>query len=294
MTRLWTLQEGKLARKLFVRFSDVSVPISELLDPFAGQSLVDGKLMFIDAEIIQGLLQDLFTDHEDVTRRILQLVISLCNRNVSVPTDEPICLATLLGLNLEDFAAIPTMADIYRAFSNDLPEDIAFCGGDRLKEPGLRWAPASLLNQAKIRVWTYGKAKLTARGLCMEKDLIRLDSNPDIESSLAGNSWYSLPSIINNEPLAFAVGSLPCRPLPAMHRAALILHTPRNSDPASSRAILVEIIGEEDDTVFCRFLANAQTARGKRISFASRCLWGTYGHQAVIGNLQTSRRICLD
>ncbi|KAG4414184.1 hypothetical protein IFR04_012671 [Cadophora malorum] len=68
------------------------------------------------------------------------------HRSVTVPTDEPICLATMLGLPLEGYRPYPTMLDIYRSLPV-LPPDLLFLGSPKMETPGFRWAPSTFLEQ---------------------------------------------------------------------------------------------------------------------------------------------------
>jgi hypothetical protein len=63
---------------------------------------------------------------------------------VTVAADEPICIATLLGLELDDFQGNPTMEAIYRSL-NQVPSQLLFVLGPRLDVPGRRWAPSTLM-----------------------------------------------------------------------------------------------------------------------------------------------------
>jgi hypothetical protein len=65
------------------------------------------------------------------------------------PSDEPVCIATLLGLKLENFHPYPTMIDIYRSVVS-IPQNILFVETPRLKIDGFRWAPATFLEQESV------------------------------------------------------------------------------------------------------------------------------------------------
>jgi len=83
-------------------------------------------------------------------------------RAASYASDEPICIATLLGLDLgkilgaskpEDDEPIRTeqrMCMLWRLIAEadqGIPSQVLFVGHDRLRTPGMRWAPKSLLGR---------------------------------------------------------------------------------------------------------------------------------------------------
>lgn len=73
-------------------------------------------------------------------------------RTVSVPSDEPLCISTIMGLEIEGLTSMTCgeqrMIEIWRALSaafNGLPSTLVFFLEETLSTPGWRWAPNSLL-----------------------------------------------------------------------------------------------------------------------------------------------------
>ncbi|KAL2064426.1 hypothetical protein VTL71DRAFT_4920 [Oculimacula yallundae] len=144
MRRLWTLQEGRLATRLYVQFRHEAVFVQELYDCDAeddNESVFDGV-----AERASRDLRVHFATPSHITNRFRHLILDLAHRSATVPTDEPICLATLLGLPLETFKSYPTMVDIYRSLP-ELPPTLLFLQNTRMIIAGFRWAPSTFLNQ---------------------------------------------------------------------------------------------------------------------------------------------------
>jgi hypothetical protein len=131
---------------------------------------------YLDTDCRQRL-ESFFTVPQDETQHFVDVVTELTYRSATVITDEPICLATLLGLELDDFKDDPTIADIYCSLPQ-LPQDLLFVPGQRLDIPGLKWAPASFMHgyiwRSKKR---YQSAILGDMGLDVRTDAIILDEN---------------------------------------------------------------------------------------------------------------------
>jgi hypothetical protein len=175
MRRLWTLQEGRLPSDLYIHFAEQAVPIKQLLS--MDSSVYDSS----GTEILRGfyatsriwLAPTFDTGQENVGQRFLDLAEDLTHRSVSVGSDEPICIATLLGLALEKFHPFPTMLDIYKSLPR-LPQDLIFVNTDqRLSNPGFRWAPLTFLEQGPQAFPREAEpAVLTPQGLRICKDCI--------------------------------------------------------------------------------------------------------------------------
>ena len=76
---------------------------------------------------------------------------ALRHRDVSVPTDEPLLIGNLLGLDVGKILDGPNHDRVHRMWLlmpsavHGIPKSILFRLGPRLKEEGFRWAPATML-----------------------------------------------------------------------------------------------------------------------------------------------------
>ncbi|KAL9059859.1 MAG: hypothetical protein Q9162_000929 [Coniocarpon cinnabarinum] len=95
-------------------------------------------------------------------------------RTTSKPADEFICIATLLGLDLTSFEALPSaMDDILRRIP--VSENIIFMPGPRVSRKGFRWAPASLLAQDPVSFNDGAKpATVSEEGIQIQKGSLLL------------------------------------------------------------------------------------------------------------------------
>ncbi|MCJ1247315.1 hypothetical protein MMC30_004529 [Trapelia coarctata] len=175
MKRLWTLQEGRLASDLYIQFRDEAVSVTGLL------SLTPTLHTEFDSEILSGLhwflghkLESFFEKVDNIRVLFSDLMEDLSTRDVTVPADEAICLATLLDIPIENFHPFPTMMDVYASLSS-LPQGLLFCPAPRLEIPRFRWAPESLLGTGEIKPTLSSKpAILGDKGLLLHGDCIVL------------------------------------------------------------------------------------------------------------------------
>ncbi|KAK3374325.1 hypothetical protein B0T24DRAFT_704698 [Lasiosphaeria ovina] len=177
MRRLWTLQEGALAESLYFQFQDRAVSLvqeSKKLHEFAVLDLCykpiaeDVSLMIRCFKLLCSPSSTNPTPNAQgsrgqKTRRYLDQVhtiqTSLYFRSVSVASDEPLCIATLLSLDPKVMTEVKTcrqerMAAVWRLLAEEcggffLPW-VIFYNDQRLglsSLRGWRWAPKTLLPQ---------------------------------------------------------------------------------------------------------------------------------------------------
>lgn len=155
MQRLWTLQEGRLSKQVWFQFAKRSVPLVDIFScipwspfPATGAYAVHvditmsyraSKLHRIDEEqeIFKPLYDGLFATRTAVM-----------SRAVSYPSDEALCLAFLMDLNIEhinntdDARKMETFWELLPI----LPLSLVFSKApEKLVTPGFRWAPSTFL-----------------------------------------------------------------------------------------------------------------------------------------------------
>ncbi len=74
------------------------------------------------------------TNNHENNDCFIDFINDLTFREVTVPTDEPICIATLLGLDLDKFGSSPYIADINRLLQ-ELPKALLVVPSPRLRTP---------------------------------------------------------------------------------------------------------------------------------------------------------------
>ncbi|KAL9071181.1 MAG: hypothetical protein Q9161_004358 [Pseudevernia consocians] len=185
MRRLWTLQESALSSDPWVQFKDG--PLS-LIPMFSRLKKVhDENLNY------RRLVQDMWIDSQSLTLytysspngvpdlRLLDRGLS--HRNTTVASDEALCIATLMNLDVSEILPLlgeDRMCKVWDllavANSGSLPRKMIFLDGAKLSRHGYRWAPSTLLPpgerfhpvQSRVLRWCGPQGKPTSKGLMAE------------------------------------------------------------------------------------------------------------------------------
>jgi hypothetical protein len=183
--RLWTLQEQIAAREsLFFQFKDHWIRIGDipLIDALpllsSGTSSGDPTRIAMLAAlkyVSSGVARAVWSDYAILnhlrpssSERLAVIRSMLPFRATSRTSDEAVCLANLLGL---DVASVSDAADDQRmeklwSVTPKIPADVIFWIGPKLQTKGFRWAPATFLNgKDLIKNRDSGIAFLTDKGL---------------------------------------------------------------------------------------------------------------------------------
>ncbi|KAI9871761.1 MAG: hypothetical protein M1830_002482 [Pleopsidium flavum] len=147
--RLWTLQEGVLARSLFIQFADTALNFNE-----AYLSMVQTEGTQSEVHSLIGFFRRIRGEWALVQSpvpfaTIQGIVIALHERSTSVATDEALCLGTLTDIDMEKLMEVPPEARMKRFWSLQAgyTGDMIFWTGCRMEDEGYRWAPASFMHQ---------------------------------------------------------------------------------------------------------------------------------------------------
>ena len=158
MRRLWCLQEGALARgvSLWVYFKDGPVHVPVLwarLYVLATQNLRYGRLLHDMLEdTLPMSLENYYSSPPKRTPNLALLDRALSYRNTTVPSDEPLCIATLMDLDIDRILPLcgeERMATVWDLIAEKneggLPSRMVFLEGPKLEKKGYHWAPSTLL-----------------------------------------------------------------------------------------------------------------------------------------------------
>ena len=156
MRRLWTLQEGALPGKLWFQFKDSARELRQtwLKAMEIYNTEIGRRWLAQDITVLYQDLRNFFhSEGEDSFDRSLESVDrALQFRSVSVASDEPLLISGLLKLDTAFILDGPEDSRMQRLWSlipsapNGIPKNVLFNRGSRLRQPGFRWAPASLLS----------------------------------------------------------------------------------------------------------------------------------------------------
>ena len=145
--RLWTLQEGMLAQKLFFQFRDTFSDLGGWCNRDQAHPTSLQALMFSQTWRAYSSLRVLETA-ESKKMNILQSNKALTFRSTSVSDDEPLCLGNLLGVDPEKVVRAGSKSERMRVIWESLTEQFTstiFWNAPKLPYEGLQWAAATLM-----------------------------------------------------------------------------------------------------------------------------------------------------
>lgn len=152
--RLWTLQEGELAKELVFQFGNDSIELGRALwlAECERRDLVGSdSLEYINIMTMPLPLQYRWKfDVQPSRTLVLDVHAALQWRSTSVATDEPLCISALLGIPLGEIMSADIShrnAQLWRLIHNPSKLVLFWCG-ERQRDLGLRWAPESLLGES--------------------------------------------------------------------------------------------------------------------------------------------------
>ena len=158
MTRLWTLQEGALPAKkhrLWFQFTKTALSSQALYNNMDNVMKTDIRRRGV-VDSVMGRFHTfatLFLDQssENQGAQMKDIMLGLSYRSVTVPSDEPLIIATLLALDLSPILAselterMNVLWQIIASSPSGIDKHFLFRMGPRIRKRGLRWAPQSLL-----------------------------------------------------------------------------------------------------------------------------------------------------
>jgi hypothetical protein len=182
--RLWTWQEAVLAKHPHIQFADCSLPaISLALE--GTEEKVDfrrGWYCYHDTILLYSDVFGLYAGAKreprgDTTSYIdfYMVQFALQFRSTSVLADEPLCLGSLFGLDVNKIAQANPQdrMEVFWSLITEFPRMVVFWPGGTLSNPGFRWAPRTFLgivinftlDRETSKTTNGPQASLTLRGL---------------------------------------------------------------------------------------------------------------------------------
>ncbi|CZR51503.1 uncharacterized protein PAC_01380 [Phialocephala subalpina] len=217
MRRLWTLQEGALATSLYFQFADQAVnfsAVTQLVWAASTSKSMSYRALQPDFVNETRCLQAFFNnptplslaDSLNLLDRALQF------RSVSVASDEPLCIATLLSFDLhavlqlrDQESRMEKVWELVIAKHGGIPSQIIFFEEQKLSRPGWRWAPKTLLNSQSglhgpnTRITRWFDPHLAVpehpHGLRVKYPGVQISLKPDYGDGKPRNPWIGAPRL---------------------------------------------------------------------------------------------------
>ncbi|KAL9085778.1 MAG: hypothetical protein Q9165_007410 [Trypethelium subeluteriae] len=164
MRRLWTLQEGYFAKKLWVQFKNGAFELDQ--DGIKKMNLnnVSTEQYWVartTKTLYTSLRRSSMSKEVDKQSESTFRAMALQSRSVTEPSDEPLCIATVFNLGADGIEAIGEEDDcvnkrmkelwiLMNRSTHGIPKSVLFHNAPRLPINGFHWAPASLLDKAAL------------------------------------------------------------------------------------------------------------------------------------------------
>ncbi|MCJ1287815.1 hypothetical protein MMC26_007167 [Xylographa opegraphella] len=220
-SRLWTSQEGVLAKSLWFQFHDQAEDFAVLKNGLFLEGYEDVRAMIIYHDLVNqfqwlGIYNPEDPANPKIGQELLTLDYALSRRAVSVPADEALCITTLLDLNLREIVAVPAehearMCKLWELIAKKyggIPQSILTLGYTRLETEGFRWAPKTLLDEGvayrggqRIVYWSDPVLGQPDKNGLLVKCSGYIISNRHWDDGLLQNPWQSLGLVNTNFPL---------------------------------------------------------------------------------------------
>ncbi|KAH8094541.1 hypothetical protein BXZ70DRAFT_992312 [Cristinia sonorae] len=167
MQRLWTLQEGLLAKKLMFEFSDGVLDINDLIP--SGEDCFDPLLMQLASEVFRLRVYQINPEHFGLA----QVTRALRWRSTSRAEDETLAICGLLNVNAFELVNLPRQERMKKLLLTvkTLPRDIPFLISPKLSEDNFRWAPLTLMTKSDTAL-SVSQAPLESMAECTPRGLL--------------------------------------------------------------------------------------------------------------------------
>jgi hypothetical protein len=211
MRRLWTLQEGALSNSLYFQFADKAISFQKLQASVMKSSNSVRHMIAYHASLYDfQRLQQFFHPRPILgASKIGTLDQALLYRSVSVPTDEALCIGTLMSLDIKKILDVGEKEDrmqkvweLIAASEEGISSAVIFIEGTKLDSLGWRWALRSLLKPEKsiydpstriLRWKVTSRGTTSSRGLRVQYPGYRIALRPQHDNdTILRNPWSGI------------------------------------------------------------------------------------------------------
>ena len=194
LRRLWTLQEGLLAKQLYFQFSNgaldfgyahakafsfyMYVQIKE--KEKISEGLFPCKYSSFTISLCTGIFHYLLFVSQNLSTKVIRrnitlekIAFALQYRSTSVAEDEALCIGTLLDMDVSRILNVPSSKRMVQVWNiiderGELNQSPLFHRGSKHDIVGYRWAPVTFLDRRYVSTADCPTAKLTENGLLFD------------------------------------------------------------------------------------------------------------------------------
>lgn len=320
MRRLWTLQEGVLAKALLFQFAhsplDIGMAYDRLFEPSYEPFNVEFEWSR-SGGIYAGIV-NLFVEVRMLVTGNMSWISSMARamafRSTSVSTDEALCLGALLDLDIKRILAVSEdrrMEEVWKLLgeAERLPPNALFAGGSKLRTKGYGWAPSTLLSSSNEDLHSdrcKEKAVLRDQGLVVQCPGFFLSWMRPVTHSFyfcdQDSRWFKVTLPFSSTPWAngdrdrYLDDSDRCPPSIALVcRRPLVPTSTSNFKMPDAAATLVSVEQTKDNVAFVRFMTKVYIVERGGVDAvapetADRCV--LEGMERVVAGIEPSPSEC--
>ncbi len=160
MRRLWTLQEGRLAARVWFQLANKAVDVPCIWNSLDHRSIPSRAEYWISHDLYVHLFIHIwyrgqaFGALSKVAGIFGTNYHALASRSVSVPTDEALCLFNVMGLDIKQVTAVEPAQrmEVFWRTLQRVPKSLIFSkASNKISVEGLHWAPSSFMGN---QIWS--------------------------------------------------------------------------------------------------------------------------------------------
>ncbi|KAK3631659.1 hypothetical protein LTR56_016766 [Elasticomyces elasticus] len=325
LRRVWTLQEGVKARRLYFRVRDGFQNLEDLAQRISTR--LRGNVDFDPSnQLAWEFLRPLVAFNGITSDNLGDALASIQFRDTTNAGDELVCIKGILGWAEEpvvrtaisgnpsthnDQRTMDSLSSVQKFLLErpSLPADILFFGGRKMDTPGWRWAPATLADQGAFLLQGPRTSRATTQGLCGSYYGVQVNtvSSGTLQSRFMLHDQTSNIWLVVLDTHDIDVGRTSMQNLKGMqvqhrpswidgcHRPAILFQhrLPRAGGTASTVGVVVDVESERDgvkQAQFCGSVAVSLLPAETVQQFDHmKALVG--GVQGLVGNMQNCVRL---
>lgn len=193
MRRVWTLQEGVLARHLFAEFQDGVMDVTKSVQVFNEETNAKSyelDMVPVEFMLVVGVLGTICRLRDKSSEYFMNVWNAIRLRRTTRRGDDILCFASMLHLSLKPIVEAKGPEEKMKACIASLeyvPSGLLWTPGRKLQIDGYRWAPSSFLQEEYVAPGSYDIGR-DEKGLRARQFCIFLDKFD--ESQFPGTAYY--------------------------------------------------------------------------------------------------------